>query len=83
MHREQLQIGHSDRLQVEVTEETKCLWFQKGENPRFLKVYAGCIIDRSHTYACCSIGRSRTYVCCSIDRSRTCWYMLEQVFGVG
>jgi hypothetical protein len=53
--------------------------FQKGENPSFLKVYAGCSIDRSHTYTGCSIDRSHTYVSCNIYRSRTCWYLLVQV----
>jgi hypothetical protein len=72
MHRAQLDIGHSDRLQVEVIEETKCLRFKKGENPSFLKVYAGCSIDNPRTYTCCSIDMSRTYMCCSIERSRTC-----------
>jgi hypothetical protein len=76
MHRAQLQIGHSDRLQVDVTEETKCLSFRKGENPSFLKVYAGCSIDRLHTYTGCSIDRSHTYVSCNIYRSCTYWYLL-------
>jgi hypothetical protein len=78
MHKAQLQIGHSDRLQVDVTEATKCLSFRKGENPSFLKVYAGCSIDRPHTYTGCSIDRSHTYMSCNIYRSRTCWYLLVQ-----
>jgi hypothetical protein len=61
MHREQLQIGHSDRLQVDVTEATKCLSFRKGENPSFLKVYAGCSIDRS-TYIHRLQYRQGTYI---------------------
>jgi hypothetical protein len=78
MHREQLQFGHSDRLQVDVTEETKGQSFQKGENPSFQKVYTGCSIERSCTYIGCSIDRARTYTRCSTDRSCTCWFLLVQ-----
>jgi hypothetical protein len=62
MHRAQLQIRHSDRLQVDVTKATKCLSFKKDENPSFPKVYARCSIDRPRTYAGYSIDRARTYV---------------------
>jgi hypothetical protein len=53
--------------------------FQKGENPRFLKVYTGCSIDRPHTYTGCSIDRSCTYTSYNIYRSCTCWYLLVHV----
>jgi hypothetical protein len=61
MHREQLQFGHSDRLQVDVTEAKRSEFFRKGENPSFQKVYTGCSIDRSRTYTGCSIDRAHTY----------------------
>jgi hypothetical protein len=78
VHRTQLQIGHSDRLQVDVTEAEKCLSFKKGDNPIFLKVYAGCSIDKSCAYVGCSIYKACTYASHNIYRSRTCWYLLVQ-----
>jgi hypothetical protein len=78
MHREQLHIGHSDRLQVDVTKETKCPSLNKGEKyPIFMKVYAGSSIDMPHTFKCCNIDRAHTYASCIIYRSCTyciCWY---------
>jgi hypothetical protein len=51
---------------------------QKGEKLRFMKVYAGYIIDRACINEGYSIDKSRTYVNCNIDRSHNYWYFLVQ-----
>jgi hypothetical protein len=79
MHRVQLQTGHSDSLQVDLTEEAKYLSFRKGENHSFLKVYVGYSIDRSCTYVGCSIDMVRTYTSYIIYKSTTCWYFWYRI----
>jgi hypothetical protein len=77
MHRAQLQIGHNDRLQVALTEASKCMSFRKGENHRFMKVYTSCSIYRLCTYAGCNIDKAHIYTHYNIYRSRTYSYRLN------
>jgi hypothetical protein len=74
MHREQLQIGHSVRLQVDVTQETKGhIFLLRKVKTLVFMAYTYCSIYKLRTYVGYNIDKSHTYTIYHTDRSLTCW----------